>query len=54
VHDSLIASPLQRSQQTPHVPFGDSQFLGCLPLGNQFLLGLFQGHQPVSLGLSHL
>jgi hypothetical protein len=49
VHDSLIAPPFQRSQQTPHVPFSDSQFLGGLLLRDQFLLGLFQGHQAVPL-----
>jgi hypothetical protein len=33
MHYRLIAPPLQRPQQTPYMPFGDSQFLGGLLSG---------------------
>ena len=48
-----IPAPFQLPQQSPHVPLGDTQFLSGLLLRDQFLLGLFQGHQPVPLGLRH-
>src|ERR1019366_3343136 len=37
----------------PHLPLCDADLLGSLLLRDQFLLGLLQGHQPVSLGLGH-
>jgi hypothetical protein len=39
------------AQQPPRLPLRDADLLGRLL--NQFLLGLFQGHQPVSFGLGH-
>jgi hypothetical protein len=49
----MVPFPPQLAQQSPHLPFGNADLLGRLLLRNQFLLGLFQGHQPVSFGLRH-
>src|ERR1019366_1102386 len=49
----LIPFPPQLAQESPHLPLRDADLLGGLLLSDQFLLGLFQGHQPVSFGLGH-
>jgi len=48
-----VPFPSQLAQQTPHLPLCDADLFGCLSLRDQFLRGLFQGHQPVSFGLGH-
>src|SRR5215471_9780073 len=45
--------PLTPAQESPYLPFRDADFIGSLFLGDQFLPGLLQGHQPVSLSLGH-
>jgi hypothetical protein len=40
-------------KQPPLLPLCDADLLGGLLLGDQFVLGLLQGHQPVSLSLGH-
>src|ERR1017187_3647846 len=49
----LVSFPSQLSQESPHLPLCDADLLGSLLLRDQFLLGLLQGPQPVSLGLGH-
>jgi hypothetical protein len=51
--DRLVSFPPQFAQESPHLSLRHADLRGCLLLGNQFLLGLLQGHQPVSLGLGH-
>ena len=48
-----VPFPPQLAQESPHLPLRDADLLGRLLLRDQFLLGLLQGHQPVSLGLGH-
>jgi len=49
----LVPFPPQLAQEPPDLPLRDADLLGRLLLSDQFLLGLLQGHQPVSLGLGH-
>ena len=51
--DRPVSFPPQLPQESPYLPLRDADLLGGLLLRNQFLLGLLQGHQPVSLGLVH-
>src|ERR1035438_8007274 len=48
-----VSLPPQLAQESPHLSLRDADLLGGLFLGDQFLLGLLQGPQPVSLGLGH-
>jgi hypothetical protein len=48
-----VSFPPQLAQEPPHLSLRDAELFGGLFLGDQFLLGLLQGHQPVSLGLGH-
>ena len=48
-----VSFPPQLAQESPHLSLRDADLLGGLLLGDQFPLGLLQGHQPVSLGLGH-
>jgi hypothetical protein len=49
---ALPASP-QLAHESTHLPLGHADLRGGLLLRDQFLLGLFQSHQPVSFGLAH-
>ena len=51
--DGAISLASQLAKQAPHLPFRDADLFGRLLLRDQFLFGLFQGHQPVSFGLAH-
>ena len=53
MQERCIALAFQSLQQTPHVPFALANLLGCLPLGDQSLLGFLQGDQPVAVLLRH-
>jgi hypothetical protein len=54
VRHRLVATPLQRPQQSPHVAFREAQLIDRLRLGNQLLLRLLQGHQAIPFSLCHL
>jgi hypothetical protein len=49
----LVPTLLQSIQQPLHLPYAQVQFLSSLSLRDQILLRLFQGYQPVSIGLRH-
>ena len=50
---SLVPTLLYSIQQPLHLPYAQVQLLSSLALGDQVLLRLFQGYQPVSIGLGH-
>src|ERR1019366_711111 len=49
----LVSFPPHLPQESSHLPLRDADLLGSLLLRDQFLLGLLEGIQPVSLGLGH-
>jgi hypothetical protein len=53
VWPGLLADLLQPDRQAPHSTFAHIQFAGGLPQRDQFLLFLFQHHQPISTPLGH-
>jgi hypothetical protein len=44
---------LEGDKSVIHVPHTLSQFLRCIALLDQLLLGLLERYQPVSIGLRH-
>jgi len=48
-----VALAAELRQQPPHLPFAEADLLGGLLLGDQFLVGFVQRHQPVALSLCH-
>jgi hypothetical protein len=53
MEDHPISLLPQFVQEPPHVPLCDADILDRLLPRNQSFLGLFQGHQPVSIPLGH-
>jgi hypothetical protein len=51
--DRPVSFPSQFPQKSSHLPLSDADLLGRLLLRDQLLLGFFQGHQPVAVGLGH-
>ena len=53
MNDGMVALFAQPDQQPPELPFAEADLLGGLLLGDEFLVGFLQRHQPVALSLCH-